>query len=1054
MLVIHEELPAHDRQSGGLRLHRYVQAMVAEGHDVTFLARAAFGQERYADDLRAAGVEVHLTDPRGLRAAGHRVPGLGVDLRLLLKRKRFDLAFLSFYHTAEQYLPAIRAFSPATRIIIDTCDVHHVRERRGAELSGDGAALVAAERTRAREAAIYSQADMLVAVSEEDARALEELAAGVPIEIMTNVHVDVAPGPPFEERSGLVFVANFDHTPNVDAILDFHTSSWPLIAEALPDAQLMLVGYNPPPAVRALHGGRITVTGQVPETRPYLDAARVSIAPLRYGAGVKGKVGEALMHGLPVVTTTIGAEGMHLGNGEHVLIAEPGEDFARAVIRLYGDAELWRRIAETGRSLIRERHSVGGAVAALRRTFERAVPRCFVARITPWSDEAAAKVVRDYVEAHEENDPVTLLVPVTPADPAPEAVLPMLAEAIAAAGKSPEHVPDIALTPCPEQPPVPSGAELVGADREPELPRPRVSIIIPAYGKRAMTEKCLASLERTLGDRIGDDVELVLVDNASPDNTLELFRQWSDRATVLDLPENRNFAGGVNAGARAARGRALMVVSTDMELGAGAVDALVEEVEQPGVGLVGARMRFPDGSLQHAGVGWVPGGGAGVVPFHRFHFEPGHLPAAAATVELDTVTGGCIAVRADLFELVGGFDEGYVNGWEDADLCLQIRSTGASVRCRGDVDILHHEGGTSGGAYHGHGNPERFFARWGQMMTDDAARIRRDFGAFPSPLIHRQIPAEEADGAPVQVVGPLIAIGPRAAEARGLLRALGLAGVEAAARTFTPSWIGPGLDEQRWLALHAAHCAAARPDATTVSFADENEQDLQPSVLRLGGPVAYRPDAIAWAASPAVRDALLETGWPEHAIELVAPAAIESCHGDGGGGVLVWLPAHDRSLTAALLAGLQALGERPIRVLPSVRTPDVYRALRDAVPHAELLDPTCDELIVAALAAESDLVIAVDPSDEFDRVALTAAASGAAVVVRPDGPAAWVLGHEAIVVDPSAVAGSLGAIVGDGIDDSAEARRRRAETVVEACGPTAAADALRALVSSPLTASR
>jgi GT2 family glycosyltransferase/glycosyltransferase involved in cell wall biosynthesis len=1045
VLVVHDELPTYDRQSGGLRLYRYVEAMVAEGHDVTFVARAAFGQERYAEELRAAGVEVHMVDAGRLRAQGHAVPGLGVDLRRLCQRKRFDLAYLNFFHVAEQYLPEIRAFSPATRIIIDTHDVHHVRERRGAELAGDAAALAKAEQTRVREAAIYSQADLLGAVSVDDARALEELAPGVPVEIVTNVHVDVPPGPPFEERSGLVFVANFDHTPNVDAILDFHTHSWPLIADAIPDAHLMVVGFSPPPAVKALHGDRITVTGQVPETGPYLDGARISIAPLRYGAGVKGKIGEALMHGLPVVTTPIGAEGMNLQDGEHVLIAEPGEDFARAVIRLYDDAERWRRIAETGRSHIRERHSVGAAIASLRRAFERAVPRCFVAGISPWSDEVAAGLVRDYVERHEEDDPVTLLVPVTPADPAPDAVCAVLAEAIEAAGKDPEHVPDIAVTPCAEAPPVPSAATLLGADVEPEEPRPHVSIIIPAHGKRAMTEKCLAALERTLGDRIGDDVELVLVDNRSRDDTLELFRQWSDRATVIELSENRNFAGGVNAGARAARGRVLMVVSTDMEMGPGAVDGMVEEVEKPGVGLVGARMCYPDGSLQHAGIGWVQGP-YGLVPYHRFHHEPGTLPSANATVELNAVTGGCIAVRADLFELVGGIDEGYVNGWEDVDLCLAIRSTGAAVRCVGGVDVIHHEGATSGGSYHGHNNPQRFYGRWGAGVTPDHPLLSHTFGAWQSPIIARPIPADASDGAPLQVVGPVIAPGPRGAEARGVVRALELAGVDVAARTVTPTWIGPGLDEERWRHLHSLHFRPARPDSTIVSFADETDEVGAPSILRVGGPVPVRSDeTIAWAASPAVRDRLVEQGWPEHAIEVVAPAAIEAPLGDGGAGVLVWVPTHDRALTAALLAGLRDLGAGPVRVLPSVRTPEFQRALLEAAPHAELLAPTTDERVVAALAGQSDLFIALDPSDEFDRIALTAAAAGAAVVARPGGPAAWVLGEAAVAVDPSTP--PLGAIAGDGYDGSPAARHERAALVSEACGPEAAADALRRLLS-------
>jgi len=1062
VLVVHGDLPTHDRQAGALRLRRCLEIMVAEGHHVTFLARAGVGQERYADELRDLGMEVHSLDVRRLRAAGHAVPGLGIDLRLLLARGRFDVAWLSFYEIAEQYLPDIRAFSPATRIIIDTVDVHHLRERRGAELAGDSIALAAADRTREREAWIYSQADLLVAVSEDDSRALSELAPEVPVEILSTVHVEAPPSPAFADRSGLVFVANFDHVPNVDAILNFHAESWPLIARSLPYARLAIVGYAPPPAVRALTGGRIIVTGQVPEIQPYLDAARISIAPLRYGAGVKGKIGEALTHGLPVVTTPSGAEGMGLRDGEHVLIADPGEDFARAVVRLYDDPELWERMSEQGRAHVSGRHGVAATTAALRCTFQRAVPACFVARVVPWSPQAAVSAVRGYLDAFTEADPVTLVVPVTQDDPAPEEVAALLGEAIQAAGADPEHSPDIVVMPCLQDPPVPSCGVLVDAslatpaqwcrrasgegDPNAVPAHPRVSIIVPAYGKRELTEKCLAALERGLGDRLGTEIELVLVDNASRDSTLALFDEWSSRATVVKLTTNRNFAGGVNAGAAVAGGDVLMVVSTDMELGPGAVDALVEEVEQPGVGLVGARMSYPDGRVQHAGVAWRRTS-FGLLPFHLFHHESDTLPPARATFEIGAVTGGCIAVRGDLFRLVGGLDEGYVNGWEDLDLCLQIRSTGAAVRLCGDVDIVHHEGGTSGASYSGHENPRRFEARWAQSMTDDIPFIRDVLGAAQSPIVDLPVPDDQPSGAGLRVVGPVAGLGARAAEARGVLRALHHAGLDVAARTVAPTRIGPALDEARWRELATAHARAASPSAATVSFGEaQDDSGTAPIILRVSGAIPRRPaDAVAWASCPAVADLLRGHGWPAAAIELVPPAGIEGATGAGGAGILVLAPTHNRSLTTSLLAELRLFAGRPMRVLPSVRTPDIHRALNDAVPRAQLLAPTTDECVVAALAAESDLVIAVDPADEFDRLALTAAASGAAVVVRGDGPAAWVLGERARIVDPSDPA-FLVAAVRKGWDSSVSGRQARAAAVLEVCGTAATAARLRGLI--------
>ena len=1076
ILVVHEELPTYDRQSGSLRLQRYIELMVAAGHRVTFLARAGFDQERYVAELQAIGVEVHAVDAQRLRALGYRVPGLGIDIRTFLHRGRFDIAYLNFYGTAEQYVPDLRAHSPGTRILIDTHDVHYLRERRGAELSGDAAALAEAERTRQREAAIYAQADLLTAVSVDDANALRELAPEVPVEIVTNVHLEAEPGPGFDQRNGFVFVANFDHAPNVDAILDFHRSSWPRIAAALPDARLLIVGFAPPPAVQSLAGGQVIVTGQVPAVQPYLDEARVSIAPLRYGAGVKGKIGEALMHGLPVVTTTIGAEGMGLVDGEHVLIAEAGDEFARAAVRLHGDAELWQRISHRGREHVQGRHSVQAAAESLDRALASARPGPFIADTAPWSDAAVAEVVVAYVSAFAETDPVTLIVPVTPEDPDPQAVITTLVQAITNAGGDPERIPDLAVMPCLAIPPVPTQGVLVSASRSgppastlrigaprvlqlpagrdewvaarldapaPPAAQPRASVIIPAYGRREMTERCLAALEADIGGRLGGEYELILVDNRSPDDTLELFEQWRDRATILELEANRNFAGGVNAGAAQARGDVLVVVSTDMELAPGTIDALVDEALLDQVGLVGARMTYPDGRIQHGGIGWRPVS-HGMLPFHLFHYEPGDLLQARGRFDLGTVTGGCIAVRADLFRLVGGFDEGYVNGWEDSDLCLAVRAAGARVRYVGNVDIVHHEGGTSGASYNGDHNPQRFIGRWGAGITDDRRRLALLFGAMISPIIDDPVPADRSGGAALRVVGPLSGIGPRAAEARGLLRALGEAGLPAAARTVAPSWIGPALDEAGWKALGEAHARPADPGAVDIVFGDAPTGALRPRFVRLGAPiVAPAVGLTALASCPAVADDLQRHGWDPEAVVCLPPLGLERRFGEGGEGILVVLPTHDPALTAAILAGLPALEGLEVQVSATVATPELRAMVVAALPSAEVLQPVTSERTIADVARRVDVVVALDPGDEFDRTALTAAGAGAAVLVRHGGPAQWVLGDLAPAVDPAnpeAVSAAVAATRSLSIDLAA--RRTRAATVEDRCG-AAAVHALR-----------
>src|SRR6202011_488154 len=114
----------------------------------------------------------------------------------------------------------------------------------------------------------------------------------------------------------------------------------PIIRRGLPDIGLSIVGSDPPEALHRLRSRRVAVTGHVPHVASYFEAARVFVAPLRYGAGVKGKIAHAMEHRLPVVTTTVGAEGMHLVHEESCPIADTAGDFAAAVIRLYNDEDL------------------------------------------------------------------------------------------------------------------------------------------------------------------------------------------------------------------------------------------------------------------------------------------------------------------------------------------------------------------------------------------------------------------------------------------------------------------------------------------------------------------------------------------------------------------------------------------------------------------------------------------------------------------------------------------------------------------------------------------
>lgn len=358
IIVVDPFLPDYDRASGSRRLFEILKILVAQGHAVTFIARNGYNQERYAKDLRRLGIEVYSTDPEKLQAMGYFVSAPSIDLGRLLTESNYDLAWLSFYDIAEQYLPDIRRFSLSTQIYIDTVDVHFVREQREAELYQNKKLLRRAAETKLRELAIYRQADVLITVTEEDQRhLLAELPEAV-VHTVPNVHDVHYDFPPFEERNGLLFIGNFRHRPNGDAVLYFVREILPRVRREIPEITLTVVGNAPPLEIQALAQDGIVVTGYVPDTLPYLQAHRATVAPLRYGAGLKGKVGEALAAGTPVITTSIGSEGMQLGSDQEILlVADDPETFAAAIVRAYTDKSLWQKLSQNGLAYVKEHYT-------------------------------------------------------------------------------------------------------------------------------------------------------------------------------------------------------------------------------------------------------------------------------------------------------------------------------------------------------------------------------------------------------------------------------------------------------------------------------------------------------------------------------------------------------------------------------------------------------------------------------------------------------------------------------------------------------------------------
>lgn len=345
LLVIDWKPPTPDLDSGSYRLRLILDLLLEAGHPVDFIGDRAAEHPRYAEALQERGIRTVIGPSDALEHLGTH-------------GHRYAQVWISRPEVAETYLAPVRALASQALVIYDTVDLHWVRFERGAAFAADPAeGLERAARYRQLELANARAADRVIAITEDErARLLQEIP-GLDVRVLPNIHAvaEQAAGP--DGRRDLFFIGGFQHQPNVDAMQYFAKEILPLVRAELPDVKLRIVGSNMPDSVRALASRAIEAVGYAAEVETYFAQARVFIAPLRHGAGMKGKIGHSLSQGLPVVTTRIGAEGMGLTDGSEALIADDPHEFADAVIRLYQDEALWSRLSLAGLELMREHYS-------------------------------------------------------------------------------------------------------------------------------------------------------------------------------------------------------------------------------------------------------------------------------------------------------------------------------------------------------------------------------------------------------------------------------------------------------------------------------------------------------------------------------------------------------------------------------------------------------------------------------------------------------------------------------------------------------------------------
>lgn len=349
ILVIADYIPMPDRASGDLRFSTLL-GLFSRHHEVNLCPL------KYGAQIGNIGNPTYETYCRQLEDKGLTVVK---SLLPLLRGGKWDIVIFEFYQPAQTIIETVRFHQPTARVLIDSVDVHFRRFLAKADLTGNPADREYAEQVKIQELEIYARSDMVLVVTDDDRQILHTLLPDLPLFVLPNVHEIFPPADAsLANANSMLFVGGFLHEPNVDAMLYFCRDVLPKIKAQVPDAHLTIVGSSPPTSIQDLSSDFIEVTGFVPDTAPYLTKSFVSIAPLRYGAGMKGKIGEALAHGLPVVTTSVGAEGFGLTPGEDILVGDTAEDFARHVEHLFQDRELHERIRLAGWEFIRSRYSL------------------------------------------------------------------------------------------------------------------------------------------------------------------------------------------------------------------------------------------------------------------------------------------------------------------------------------------------------------------------------------------------------------------------------------------------------------------------------------------------------------------------------------------------------------------------------------------------------------------------------------------------------------------------------------------------------------------------
>lgn len=347
IVVIDHYVPHFDKDAGSRTTYHYLKLFTTMGLNVKFIGDNYYKHEPYTEALEKIGVEV-LYHPYNLK---------NIEIWLKQNGDHIDYVYLNRPHISIKYIDLVKKFTDA-KIIYYGHDLHFLREYREFELTGNKALIESSEEWKKTEFDLYEKSNVVYYPSDIEIQEIKKYypnlnAKAIPAYIfdekLINTEID------FNKKEGLLFVGGFGHKPNIDAVLWFTNKVLPNVLKENPEIKFYIVGSNPPDEIKLLASNNIIVTGFITdkELEDLYEQCKIVVVPLRYGAGVKGKVIEAMYYQLPIVTTSVGAEGIE--GSEHILcVVDEEEQFATNIVQLYENTKVLDNMGQQSLKYVNE----------------------------------------------------------------------------------------------------------------------------------------------------------------------------------------------------------------------------------------------------------------------------------------------------------------------------------------------------------------------------------------------------------------------------------------------------------------------------------------------------------------------------------------------------------------------------------------------------------------------------------------------------------------------------------------------------------------------------